>query len=141
MSQEKKLMSTGEFAKQAGISTAKVSKLIRDGRIKATKVSGRWRIDPGQLKAVTAEKPGIRSPAKKAKPSPKKSVQTKKTKPASSQKGFSIGEFAKMSYLTERGVVDWLKSGRLKGQMAKNGDWSVDAANLDVADISRLIRK
>lgn len=133
-------MTTGAFAKEAGLTSAKVSKLIRGGKIEATKVSGRWRINPSQLKTVKAQKSGQRSPDKKVKARPKTAPRAKKARSMASPKSFSIGDFAAMTYLTEKGVLDWLKSGRLNGQMDAKGAWSVDAANLKKADISRLVR-
>lgn len=141
MPQEQKFLTSAQFAKKAGIPSSKVSQLIREGKIEAVKVSGRWRIDPGQLKTARAQKPGKRAPAKRAKASPKAAPQAQKAQAASSQKHYSISEFAAMTYLTETGVKNWLKTGRLKGQIEKKGQWSVDAANLEVADISRLLRK
>lgn len=141
MSQEKKLMTTGAFAKEVGISTAKVSKLIRDGKIEATKVSGRWRINPSQLKIFSAHKSGQGTTAKIPKSASKATPRARKAGPATSQKSFSIGEFAAMTYLTEKGVLDWLKSGRLTGRIGAKGEWSIEASNLKKADILRLVRE
>ena len=47
----------------AGIPTSKVSKLIREGKIK----SGKWMIHPDQLQAKAVQEPG-----KSSKPKPKK---------------------------------------------------------------------
>jgi len=136
MSPKQKLMTTSEFAGKAGLTPAMVSKLIREGKIAATKVSGRWRIEPGQLKMVSAQIPGERAPVKMAKAAPK---AEKKTGP--SGKAFSVADFAAMTYLTEKGVVQWLKTGRLKGRMGPDGEYCVDAENLKRPDVSRLIRK
>ena len=148
MSQKQDLMTTGVFAEKSGIPTAKVSELIRAGRIKAKKVSGRWQIDESQLKAQAVLDYGKPAPAKKkvaaraAAPKVKKAkAPAPKAKAGSSQKSYSVSEFAAMTYLTEKGVMEWLKIGRLKGQMGSKGEWSVDAGNLQVADISRLVRK
>jgi hypothetical protein len=46
-----------------------------------------------------------------------------------------------MTYLTEKGVAEWLKIGRLKGVQAESGEWRVRGRNLQVPDIQRLIRK
>ena len=148
MSQKQDLMTTGVFAKKSGIPSAKVSELIRAGQIKAKKVSGRWQIDKSQLKAKAVLDYGKPASAKKkvaakaAAPKAKKAkAPAPKPKAASSQKFYSVGEFAAMTYLTEKGVMEWLKTGRLKGQMGSRGEWSVDAGNLQLADISRLVRK
>ena len=144
MSQMQGLMTTAEFAKKSGIPAAKVSELIRAGKIEAKKVSGRWKIAQSQLKAKAVTQYGKSAPAKvkKAKaPAPKAEAAKSKEKPDSKQKSYSVSEFAAMTYLTEKGVMEWLKTGRLKGQQESGGEWSIDAANLQVADISRLVRE
>jgi len=143
MARKQDSMSTAEFAKTAGIPAATVSKLIRDGKLKAAKVSGRWRIDRSQLKAKAVAAVGRPAAAKPApvapkSPSPKKPAAAKSAPP---RKAFSIAEFVAMTYLTEKGVRNWLKTGRLRGQKAADGEWTVDAGNLQVADIARLVRK
>jgi hypothetical protein len=75
-------------------------------------------IDSDQLKAkaVTADsKPG-------------KPAAPKADKPAAATKSFSIAEFAGMTYLTEKGVAEWLKIGRLTGSQDDQGAWRIDAA-------------
>ena len=158
MAKKSELLTSAKFAKKTGLSTAAVSKLIRDGKITATKKSGKWMIDPDQLnaKAVkatskagkTASKPGKPKAKKKAaKPTPKKAAteshkaaEPKADKPAGAQKSFSIAEFAGMTYLTEKGVAEWLKLGRLTGSQDAQGDWRIDAANLEAAPLKRLVR-
>ena len=138
MSPKQKLMTSGEFAKKAGMTAAKVSKLIRDGKIKATKVSGRWRIDPSQLKALQTSTSGRHSTAGEKKSASRPKSDKNRNAPG---KGYTVAEFAAMTYLTEKGVLNWLKTGRLKGRTGPNDEWTVDAANLQVPDISRLVRK
>jgi hypothetical protein len=53
---------------------------------------------------------------------------------------YTVAEFAAMTYLTELGVTEWLRLGRLSGRQAAGGEWQVDAANLEVADVKRLVR-
>ena len=156
MAKKSELLTSAKFAKKTGLTTAAVSKLIRDGKIKATKKSGKWMIDPDQLKAKAvkaASKPGKQKAKKKdAKSKPKKAAskppkaaqpkvaEPKAEKPATGQKSYSIAEFAGMTYLTEKGVAEWLKLGRLTGSQDDRGDWRIDAANLDTAPIKRLVR-
>jgi hypothetical protein len=52
-----------------------------------------------------------------------------------------VSEFAAMTYLTEKGVSEWLRIGRLQGIRLENGELQVSASNLQVPDISRLVRK
>ena len=54
---------------------------------------------------------------------------------------FSVIEFANMTYLTEFGVMEWLKQGRLSGQQVAGGEWKVAAANLETPDVKRLVRQ
>jgi excisionase family DNA binding protein len=151
MAAKSQLLTTSEFASQAGITSSKVSKLIREGKIKAEKKSGKWMISSDQLNAVK----GL---SKKAKPVPKKKTAKsapknvaapkpappKKTKPAegkpSAGKAYSLAEFVDMTYLTENGVKEWLKLGRLSGRQNEAGEWLIDAANLDAPFIKRLVR-
>ena len=117
---------------------------------------------PQTKKAVKANKAGAggkktAAPAKKAAaPAKKTASQAKKPavqaikaaapekttapKPTEVKKFFSIAEFADMTYLTEYGVMQWLKQGKLKGQQNEKGDWQVDASNLEVPNVKRLLR-
>ena len=77
------------------------------------------------------------APAKKAAAPAKKAAAPKSAKAA---KSFSVAEFADMTYLTENGVMQWLQQGLLKGQQNAKGGWQVDAANLEVPNVKRLVR-
>jgi hypothetical protein len=145
MAKQDQFLTTREFASQAGIPTSSVTKLIKAGKIKAEKKSGKWMIAPGQLKseAVKGLSAPVKSaakkkPAEKKPPVPKKEKAVKAGTPAA--KTYTIVEFAAMTYLTEKGVRDWLKQGRLAGQRDQKGDWQLDAANLDKPDVKRLVR-
>jgi excisionase family DNA binding protein len=152
MAKKSDLLTSSEFSSKTGISKSKVSKLIREGKIKAEKKSGKWMISPDQLDAKAVKKA-----LKPGKPSPKKNVATTKSKKAQSKakkstpakvesaagadKSFSIAEFAQMTYLTEKGVSAWLKGGQLAGQQNDKGDWRIDAANLEKPNVKRLVRE
>ena len=93
-------------------------------------------------KAAAAKKS---APPKKAKPAAaKKSAPPKKAKPAkaktSTAKTIPLADFVSMTYFTENGVKEWLKQGRLTGLQADSGEWMIEAANLEVPDIKRLMR-
>ncbi|MGD9056606.1 MAG: hypothetical protein PVJ41_15570 [Desulfobacterales bacterium] len=45
-----------------------------------------------------------------------------------------------MTYLTENGVRHWLQQGLLKGQQDAKGNWQVEASNLEVPNVKRLVR-
>jgi len=104
-------------------------------------------------------KMAAKSQPKKSKPAPKKktsksvpkkaaaakkSAPPKKAKPAkgtaSPAKAYSLAEFVKMTYLTENGVKDWLKQGRLSGRQNETGEWMIDADSLDAPHVKRLVR-
>jgi hypothetical protein len=85
------------------------------------------------------------APPKKAKPAAaKKSAAPKKAKPAKARtsvaKTIPLADFVSMTYLTENGVKEWLKQGRLTGLQADSGEWMIEAANLELPDIKRLMR-
>lgn len=61
--------------------------------------------------------------------------------PTPPEKSYSIPEFAAMTYLTERGVSEWLGIGRLRGWKTESSGWRVLESNLNVPDIIRLVRK
>ncbi len=153
MTNQDQFLTTGEFASKAGISTSSVTKLIRNGKIKAEKKSGKWMIFPDQLETETVQeviKPGKKPTAKKTGKSAGKKATVNKPAPANNdnpaklkttaRKMYTVAEFAGMTYLTEFGVKLWLKQGRLTGRQAAGGEWQIDAANLELADVKRLVR-
>jgi excisionase family DNA binding protein len=152
MAKKSDLLTSSEYSSKTGISKSTVSKLIREGKIKAEKKSGKWMISPDQLHAKAVKKalkPDKPSPKKKAatsksKKTPSKAKKSKATKvesTAGAKKSFSIAEFVQMTYLTKKGVLEWLKSGQLAGQQDDKGDWRIDAANLDKPNVKRLVRE
>ena len=143
MAKKSELLTSAEFAKKTGLKTAAVSKLIREGKIKAAKKSGKWMISPDQLEAAAvtaAPSSGKPAPKQKAAAATPKKAPAKTKAPAAGAKSFSIAEFAGMTYLTEKGVAEWLKIGRLSGSQDAQGSWRIDAANLEAAGIKRLVR-
>lgn len=83
---------------------------------------------PAPKKKTSKSVPKKAAAAKKSAP-PKKAKPAKG--PASAAKAYSLAEFVKMTYLTENGVKDWLKQGRLSGRQNETGEWMIDAASLD----------
>jgi len=45
-----------------------------------------------------------------------------------------------MTYLTLKGVNEWLKQEKLKGRKDQEGNWLVDAASLQLPFMEKLIR-
>ena len=92
-------------------------------------------------KKVSTKAKKAAAPKKKA--APKKTAAPKKKAPpksAKAAKSFSVAAFADMTYLTEKGVKEWLQQGLLKGQQNAKGDWQIDASNLEVPNVKRLVR-
>jgi hypothetical protein len=153
MARQNQFLTSGEFASKAGIPTTSVTKLIKDGKIKAEKKSGKWKISADQLKAPALKdlsKPGKKAAGKKSVKPAKKTAAAQKPTPAQKDKPakakptagkmYTVAEFAGMTYLTEFGVRQWLKQGRLTGQQAAGGEWKVDAASLELPAVKRLVR-
>ena len=95
-----------------------------------------------KAKKVTAKAKKAKAPAKKTAAPKKKAAPKEKAAPKSAKtaKSFSVAKFADMTYLTENGVMEWLQQGLLKGQQGANGDWQIDASNLEVPNVKRLVR-
>ena len=89
------------------------------------------------------KKPSKKTKTKGTAKAKKAAAPVKKTaapKAAKAAKSFSVAKFADMTYLTENGVMEWLQQGLLKGQQGANGDWQIDASNLEVPNVKRLVR-
>ena len=88
-------------------------------------------------------KKAVKSAKKKA--TAKKPAPTQKDKPAKAKttagKMYTVAEFAGMTYLTEFGVKEWLKQGRLTGQQVTGGEWKIAAANLEAPGVKHLVRQ
>jgi hypothetical protein len=95
-----------------------------------------------KAKKVTAKAKKAKAPAKKTAVPKKKAAPEKKAAPKSTKatKSFSVAKFAEMTYLTENGVMQWLHQGLLKGQQNAKGEWQIDASNLEVPNVKRLVR-
>jgi len=163
MAQKTKSLSTSEFSKLTGIPVSTVGKFVREGKIKGKKASGKWMVAESQLqsKAVkeltqvgqqkpalpidgdapkTAAKTSLPSHAKKKKAAAAQEPAAPLKNPDPSAKAYSVAEFSQMTYLTDFGVEDFLKKGRLKGKRDKAGNWRVFADNLENPSIRHLIR-
>ena len=93
-------------------------------------------------KAKKTQAPGKKAPkeTKKAPAKAKKPTAAPKKTPAKTKKTISVVEFSEMTYLTLKGVNEWLKQGKLKGQKDAKGKWLVDAASLQLPFMKKLIR-
>jgi predicted site-specific integrase-resolvase len=140
MPQSENLLSTQEFANKAGVSAGTVTKWLRSGKIKGMKQSGKWMIDAGELSAVGGGQsfdPKKQSAAKKAAAKPKALAP----KTISSGKTLTVEEFSAMTYLTESGILKWVKQGKLSSTRDESGRPRIDASNLERASIKHLIRR
>lgn len=163
-------MTTAEFSRAAGIPATAVTRLIREGKIRARKEGKSWKIDASQLEARAVRelagkagerrqrrplrrssggpeaKTGARSraaaaPPPEAPPQAPPGGAAAQEAPAAAEATYSVEEFAAMTYLTAQGVREWLRIGRLRGVCTPSGEWRVAESNLSIPDISRLLRK
>ena len=125
-----------EFAKNAGVSPATVSKWLREGTIAGKKVSGKWSIPSSELaKIIQSDDIKNNQPVPQA---PQLKSLASQTDP--SVKSYSIKEFSDLTYLTEFGVQKWLKEGRLTKAVSADGQIRVDGASLQNPHVKRLLR-
>ena len=88
-----------------------------------------------QALAKKVTKEPKKAPAKTMKKTPEPKKTTTRSK-----KTFSVAEFSEKTYLTQKGVNEWLKQGKLKGEKDEKGNWLVDAASLQLPFMKKLIR-
>ena len=140
MAKNNQFLTTREFGSKTDMSSSEVSKLIRQGKIKAEKKSGKWMIHPDQLqaKAVQEQNNGPQSTVGKI---AAKTSQEKEAPIPSRRKTYTLSEFAEMTYLTKFGVMLWLKQGDLTGRQNERGEWLIDADNLQTPSVKRLVRE
>ena len=168
MERRKETMTTAEFARAAGIPAATVTRLIREGKLRARKEGKAWKIPVSQIDAPALRRLGGPEPGKRAggrKPAPQRRRPVEQAPaaaapaaaaspsaeapeavapaaaPPTAKSAYSVGEFAAMTCLTEQGIREWLRIGRLRGVCTPEGEWRVLEDNLSVPDIRRLLRK
>jgi excisionase family DNA binding protein len=125
-----------------GIPVQTVNRLLREGRIKGVKASGKWRIDRGELNAE-AVKALSKTAGRQESPRPASQELRKKENNHLSQSArqtYSVAEFSSLTYLTEAGVVEFIKKGRLQGVKDDKGNWLLGHENLQNPKIHHLIR-
>jgi hypothetical protein len=138
MTTPENLLTTKEFSQRSGKPMATVQKWLRSGKLSGTKIGNRWYLSPSQLSCLESDKGGsIQAAHKDTTAAPKVKTESKKALAATS---YSVSEFSALTYLTETGVLRWLKSGRLVGQRASDGSWTVKAESLDLPHLRHLIR-
>lgn len=129
-----KTLTTAEFSQMTGIPVSRITQMLRSEKIRGEKRSGKWMIDESEVQNAA-----VVSKIDHGKPSEK--PDTPGNTQSVAQKGYDVESFVQMTYLTEKGVRRWLKTGRLSGGIDTGGKILVDAANLDRPELSHLIRK
>lgn len=129
-----KTLTTGEFSQMTGIAVSTITQMLRQGQINGEKHSGKWAIYESELqnKTVVTKKDRRQSSA---------SLGPIFDTPANAGRTYDIETFVQMTYLTEKGVRQWIKTGRLSGSTDAGGKVRVDAANLDRPELRHLVRK
>ena len=156
-------LSTREFSELTGITVSTVNRLLREGKIKGVKTAGKWKIDKSELTAKAIQ--AILKPSNKGVASGKTdrmvakkdkarrsvvptgglstTVDTKAATSGTSPDGartYSVTEFSGLTYLTEYGVLEFLKKGRLQGVRDEEGQWRLGAENLQNPSMRHLTR-
>lgn len=143
-----KQLSTREFSEMTGISVSAVSRLVREGKIKGVKVSGKWLIDKSEISAkavkalsITSSEP-VASKAARRVPLSQTTFdeKAKKYQPAPTGKTYTVSEFSDLTYLTAKGVEEYLKKGRIQGVKDDDGNWRLGHENLKNPGMRHLIR-
>lgn len=162
MAQQSSSLSTREFSELTGVAVSTVNRLLRKGKIKGVKTAGKWKIDKTEMtaKAIQAI---VKQSGKRVAPDKIDRMAKKKDKaqgagvPAGDYSAsgdristsgtsadgtltYSVIEFSKLTYLTEYGVLEFLKKGLLQGVRDKNGQWRLGADNLKNPGIRHLLR-
>ncbi|MGW8188463.1 MAG: helix-turn-helix domain-containing protein [Desulfobacterales bacterium] len=162
MAQQSSSVSTREFSELTGIAVSTVNRLLRNGKIKGVKTAGKWKIDRSEVSAKAIQ--AILKPSSKGVALGKNDrMATKKNKAqgsgvpaggisaaadaratsgasADSAMTYSVTEFSGLTYLTEYGVLEFLKKGRLQGVRDEKGQWRLGADNLRNPGIRHLLR-
>ncbi len=126
-------LTTADFSKQTGLAVSTVTKMLRQGKIKGEKRAGKWAIYASELQNPTL----MRGKHAEASISPVPASSASSDNPTT----YDVETFARMTYLTEYGVRQWLRIGRLKGAIVSGGEMRVDAANLKRPELQHLLRK
>ena len=126
-------LTTGEFSEMTGLAVATITHMLRQGKIKGEKQRGKWAIDESELQNEIVK-------AKMGRWQPLFDDSLHTDAPAFSGETYDVETFARMTYLTENGVRQWYRSGRLEGRTDDSGSIRIDAANLDRPELQHLIR-
>ena len=121
------------MAKKKQAAGKKAPTKAKKSPVKAKKTPAKAKKTPVSVKKAPKEPKKAPAKAKKTTAEPKKTTtRTKKT--------FSVVEFSEITYLTLKGVNEWLKQGKLQGEKDEKGNWLVDADSLQLPFMKKLIR-
>jgi excisionase family DNA binding protein len=134
MSENGKVLTTDEFSQTTGIAVSRITQMLRQGKIRGEKRGGKWAIYESELQKTAIV-------TQKGRGEVSVSPGSRFITPAAAAKGYDVETFALMTFLTEKGVRQWLKSGRLSSRTDSDGNILVDADNLDRPELQHLIRK
>lgn len=133
MNENETTLTTAEYSKKSGLATSTVARMLREGKLRGEKRGGKWAVFASELENGGAEnkQPSVKAPVR---PTPTSA------NPPSSAKIYDIETFSRLTYLTENGVRQWLRNGRLTGSTDSGGNMNVDASNLERTDFKHLVR-
>ncbi len=134
MADNGKTLTTSEFSQMTGIAVSTVTQMLRQGKINGEKRNGKWAIYESALQNQSGVTKIDRGDASTR-------LGPIFETPTDSGKAYDVETFARMTYLTEKGVRQWLKTGRLSGRTDTGGKMLVDATNLDRSELRHLVRK
>lgn len=138
MTENEMTLTTVEYSELTGMSIATITQLLRQGKLHGEKRCGKWAIyhsarqEMNQATSCASNPPNGTTGATFDNPPPAM---------AKAEKSYDVKTFAQLTYLTENGVQQWLKIGRLSGSTDAGGQVLVDAANLDRPELQHLLRK
>ena len=133
MADNGKTLTSAEFSKITGISVSKINQMLRKGQLRGEKRRGKWAILKEELHSETIA-------SQKQAPQASAGATPSTQGPKLPGKRYDVETFARMTYLTENGVRQWLRTGRLSGGMGEDGKPFVNAANLERSDLQHLVR-
>ena len=133
MTENETTLTTAQYSEKTGIAVATVARMLRQGKLRGEKRDGKWAIFASDLlDAGVATKTSGNQAAASSDPVVKA--------PPGQGKTYDVESFARLTYLTETGVRQWLRSGRLSGSTDSSGNPRVDASNLARLEFKHLVR-
>ncbi|WP_419663807.1 uncharacterized protein Dvar_40290 [Desulfosarcina variabilis str. Montpellier] len=130
-------LTTNEYSKISGLSVSTITKMLRKGELQGQKIGGKWAIDASQTQPTES---GTGQTSAAALKSPTPAPQSTPPPKSFDNKTYDVDTFTQMTYLTEQGVRQWIKNGRLSGSVDDSGNLLVDADNLNRPELRHLIR-